>query len=145
MVNCRGMEMAVVRVGGFGPSGITNTISYCHTEREGAGWRILSEVSIASLLCSLQLELGNDFSTVFPLLKSSHASLSLGLSVTLLLSQSSPCYHLSNSPQSRSSRQLFLSLFMISMAVPQVPHIECCNFGVAVLHNQLYILGGCFR
>lgn len=25
-----------------------------------------------------------------------------------------------------------------------MPHIECCNFGVAVLHNLLYILGGCF-
>ena len=28
--------------------------------------------------------------------------------------------------------------------IGQVPHIECCNFGVAVLHNLLYILGGCF-
>ena len=45
MVNSRGMEMAVVRVGGFGPSGITNTISYCHTSREGGVWRLLSEVS----------------------------------------------------------------------------------------------------
>ena len=44
MVNSRGMEMAVVRVGGFGPAGITNTISYCHTSREGGVWRILSEV-----------------------------------------------------------------------------------------------------
>ena len=44
MVNSRGMEMAVVRVGGFGPSGITNTISYCHTSREGGVWRMLSEV-----------------------------------------------------------------------------------------------------
>ena len=44
MVNSRGMEMAVVRVGGFGPSGITNTISYCHTSREGGVWRLLSEV-----------------------------------------------------------------------------------------------------
>jgi hypothetical protein len=68
MVNSRGMEMAVVRVGGFGPSGITNTSSYCHNGGQGGVWRLLSEV----------------------------------------------------------------------------PHIESCNSGVAVLHNQLYILGGCF-
>ena len=83
MVNSRGMEMAVVRVGGFGPSGITNTISYCHTSREGGVWRLLSEVIFRS-----------------------------------------------NSVQCET--------------IAQVPHIECCNFGVAVLHNLLYILGGCF-
>jgi kelch-like protein 26 len=26
-----------------------------------------------------------------------------------------------------------------------VPHVESCNFGCAVLHNQLYIVGGCFN
>ena len=26
-----------------------------------------------------------------------------------------------------------------------VPHIESCNFGVAVLHNELYVVGGCFN
>eukprot|EP00092_Neocalanus_flemingeri_P004041 GFUD01004350.1.p1 GENE.GFUD01004350.1~~GFUD01004350.1.p1 ORF type:complete len:633 (+),score=147.40 GFUD01004350.1:208-2106(+) len=70
MVNSRGMEMAVVKVGGFGPAGITNEISYYHTNcKEGGAWRHLTSV----------------------------------------------------------------------------PHIECCNFGVAVLHNQLYIVGGCFN
>ena len=44
MVNSRGMEMAVVRVGGFGPAGITNTVSYWHSTREGGGWRLLTEV-----------------------------------------------------------------------------------------------------
>jgi len=70
MVNTRGMEMAVVKVGGFGPAGITNEISYYHTNhKEGGVWRQLTSV----------------------------------------------------------------------------PHVECCNFGVAVLHNQLYIVGGCFN
>ena len=50
------LEMAVVRVGGFGPSGITNTISYCHTSREGGVWRLLSEVIfhfVSTLYCEM--------------------------------------------------------------------------------------------
>jgi len=70
MVNSRGMEMAVVKVGGFGPSGITNSISYYHTNSKDVGvWRHLTSV----------------------------------------------------------------------------PHVECCNVGVAVLHNLLYVVGGCFN
>ena len=95
MVNSRGMEMAVVRVGGFGPSGITNTISYCHTSREGGVWRLLSEVIfhvVSTLCCEMCTQ----------------------------------------------------AYSWLRNKCPQVPHIECCNFGVAVLHNLLYILGGCF-
>ena len=69
MVNSRGMEMAVVRVGGFGTSGITNSISYYHINHKNGAWRHLTSV----------------------------------------------------------------------------PHVECCNFGVAVLHNLLYVVGGCFN
>ena len=69
MVNSRGMEMAVVKVGGFGPSGMTNSVSYCHNLHQEGTWRELSSV----------------------------------------------------------------------------PHVESCNFGVAVLHNMLYIVGGCFN
>jgi len=62
--------MAVVKVGGFGPSGITNNISYYHTNsKDGGVWRHLTAV----------------------------------------------------------------------------PHVECCNVGVAVLHNLLYVVGGCFN
>ena len=69
MVNSRGMEMAVVRVGGFGPAGITNTISYYHINHRDGAWRQLSSV----------------------------------------------------------------------------PHVECCNFGTAVVHNMLYVVGGAFN
>ena len=69
MVNSRGMEMAVVRVGGFGTSGITNSISYYHINHKEAAWRQLTSI----------------------------------------------------------------------------PHVECCNFGAAVLHNNLYVVGGCFN
>ena len=71
MVNSRGMEMAVVRVGGFNGtnSGITNSISYYHINHKNGAWRQLTSV----------------------------------------------------------------------------PHVECCNFGAAVLHNLLYIVGGCFN
>jgi len=70
MVNSRGMEMAVVKIGGFGPTGINNDIGYYHTNCKGQGtWRHLTVV----------------------------------------------------------------------------PHVECCNVGVAVLHNQLYVVGGCFN
>ena len=69
MVNSRGMEMAVVRVGGFGTGGITNSISCYHINHREAAWRQLTSI----------------------------------------------------------------------------PHVECCNFGAAVLHNNLYIIGGCFN
>ena len=69
MVNSRGMEMAVVKVGGFQTSGITNSISYLHINHKNGVWRRLTSI----------------------------------------------------------------------------PHIESCNFGVAVLHNQLYVVGGCFN
>lgn len=71
MVNSRGMKMAVVKVGGFGPEGITNSISYFHHNG----------------------------------------------------SVSPPAWH----------------------HLTSVPHVESCNSGVAVLHNQLYIVGGCFN
>ena len=69
MVNSRGMEMAVVRVGGFSSSGITNSISYYHINHKQGAWRQLTSV----------------------------------------------------------------------------PHVECCNFGAAVLHNLLYVVGGAFN
>ena len=69
MVNSRGMEMAVVRVGGFGTSGITNSISYYHVNHKHGAWRHLTSV----------------------------------------------------------------------------PHVECCNFGSAVLKNLLYVVGGCYN
>ena len=26
-----------------------------------------------------------------------------------------------------------------------IPHVEQCNFGTAILNNQLYVVGGCFN
>ena len=26
-----------------------------------------------------------------------------------------------------------------------MPHVECCNSAAAVLHNQLYVVGGCWE
>jgi len=70
ILNSRGMKMALVKVGGFGPSGLTNEVSY-----------------------------------YFP--------------------ESSPEGNWSN--------------------LTTIPHVESCNFGTAVLHNLLYIVGGCFN
>ncbi|KAG5900505.1 hypothetical protein JTB14_010915 [Gonioctena quinquepunctata] len=67
LLNSRGMEMAVLKIGGFGISGITNEITYCFsTERK---WKHLTSI----------------------------------------------------------------------------PHVEQCNFGTAVLNNELFIVGGCFN
>lgn len=68
ILNSRGMKMALVKVGGFGASGVTNQISFYHEGGEG-GWSSLTTI----------------------------------------------------------------------------PHVESCNFGCAVLHNQLYIVGGCYN
>ncbi|XP_054267106.1 kelch-like protein 26 isoform X2 [Macrosteles quadrilineatus] len=67
LVNSRGMELAVVKVGGFGIGGITNEITY-------------------------------------------------------FLPSSGKWRHLTT-----------------------IPHVEQCNFGTAVLHNDLYVVGGCFN
>ncbi|XP_046680622.1 kelch-like protein 26 [Homalodisca vitripennis] len=67
LVNNRGMELAVVKVGGFGIGGITNEITY-------------------------------------------------------FLPSSGKWRHLTT-----------------------IPHVEQCNFGTAVLHNDLYVVGGCFN
>lgn len=67
LVNSRGMELAVVKVGGFGIGGITNEITY-YLPSTGK-WRHLTSI----------------------------------------------------------------------------PHVEQCNFGTAVLHNDLYVVGGCFN
>jgi len=68
----------VVKVGGFGPSGITNSISYCHYYQT---------------------------------------------------------HHLEGGKVPRGTWHQLTS----------VPHVESCNSGVAVLHNLLYIVGGCFN
>ncbi|KAK3908107.1 Kelch-like protein 26 [Frankliniella fusca] len=67
LVNSRGMELAVVKVGGFGLAGITNEITY-------------------------------------------------------FLPSAGKWKHLTT-----------------------IPHVEQCNFGTAVLDNELYVVGGCFN
>ncbi|XP_054707830.1 kelch-like protein 26 [Uloborus diversus] len=67
LVNSRGMELAILKVGGFGISGVTNDIAYYLPG--GGKWRYLTSI----------------------------------------------------------------------------PHVEQCNFGTAVLHNELFVVGGCFN
>jgi hypothetical protein len=67
LVNSRGMELAVIKVGGFGIGGITNEITY-------------------------------------------------------FLPSVGKWQHLTS-----------------------IPHVEQCNFGTAVLDNDLYVVGGCFN
>nr|CAH7725527.1 unnamed protein product [Callosobruchus chinensis]CAH7747782.1 unnamed protein product [Callosobruchus chinensis] len=67
LLNSRGMELALLKIGGFGVCGITNEITYCFS-------------------------LGNKWK------------------------------HLTS-----------------------IPHVEQCNFGTAVLNNELYVVGGCFN
>lgn len=67
LINSRGMELAVIKVGGFGLGGITNEVTY-------------------------------------------------------FLASSGKWRHLTS-----------------------IPHVEQCNFGTAVLDNELYVVGGCFN
>src|SRR5258705_8617282 len=67
LVNSRGMELAVVKVGGFGIGGVTNDLTYFLPSV--GKWRHLTTI----------------------------------------------------------------------------PHVEQCNFGTAVLNNELYVVGGCFN
>ena len=68
LVNCRGLEPAIVNVGGFQSStGVTNSVTYFH--KSSGCWKHLTDV----------------------------------------------------------------------------PHVEQCNFGMAVLNNELYVVGGCFN
>lgn len=65
--NSRGMEMALIKIGGFGKSGITNEINFCFCNERH--WNFLTKI----------------------------------------------------------------------------PHVDQCNFGTAVLNNNLYVIGGCFN
>lgn len=67
LINSRGMELAVIKVGGFGLGGITNEVTYFLASC--GKWRHLTSI----------------------------------------------------------------------------PHVEQCNFGTAVLDNELYVVGGCFN
>ena len=67
LVNSRGMELAIIKVGGFGISGVTNEVTY------------------------------------------------------------------------------FLPSVGKWKRLTTIPHVEQCNFGTAVLNNQLYVVGGCFN
>jgi kelch-like protein 26 len=75
LINYRGMELAVIKIGGFDLSGITNEITYC-------------------------------FPDVFD---------------AKLKRQSKIWKHLTS-----------------------IPHIKQSNFGTVVLHNQLFVIGGCY-
>ena len=66
LLNLRGMQLSIVKIGGFGPHGITNKIAYWSTMNS---W----------------------------------------------------------------------------LPLTTIPHIECSNFGCAVLQNSLYVIGGCFN
>lgn len=65
--NSRGMQMALIKIGGFGKNGITNNINFCFSHE--TQWKFLTKI----------------------------------------------------------------------------PHVEQCNFGTAVLDNNLYVIGGCFN
>jgi len=67
LINSRGMQLVIVKVGGFGLGGVTNEMTY--REPSSGKWRHLTSI----------------------------------------------------------------------------PHVEQCNFGTAVLHNDLYVVGGCFN
>lgn len=67
LVNSRGMELAIIKVGGFGIAGVTNEVTY-YLPSIGR-WKRLTTI----------------------------------------------------------------------------PHVEQCNFGMAVLNNQLFVVGGCFN
>ncbi|CAL8135367.1 unnamed protein product [Orchesella dallaii] len=67
LVNSRGMELAIIKVGGFGIAGVTNEVTY------------------------------------------------------------------------------FLPSIGRWKRLTTIPHVEQCNFGMAVLNNQLYVVGGCFN
>ena len=70
LLNKRGMELAILKIGGFtGSSGVTNEITYHLPARHDSRWRYLTSV----------------------------------------------------------------------------PHVDQCNFGTAVLRNQLFVVGGCFN
>ena len=68
LINSRGMNLALIKVGGFGSRGVTNDISYC-LDPQGGEWRHLTVI----------------------------------------------------------------------------PHVECCNFGIVTLANELFVVGGCFN
>lgn len=120
--NYRGLELAIIKIGGFDLSGITNEITYCFPG-DGAHGQASSSSSTSA----------SSSSTVAGKVKLSriHSSPESG----------------SDSVKIRfvdRAKRKDVKLNGKWRYLTTIPHIKQSNFGVVVLNNHLYVIGGCY-
>ncbi|XP_065084969.1 kelch-like protein 13 [Ochlerotatus camptorhynchus] len=128
--NYRGLELAVIKIGGFDLSGITNEITYCFPGDGGQ-----SQPSSSS--SSSSLSSSSSSSTVGRLkLNRNHSGSESGSATTR---GDAVTIRFVDRPKRKDVRLNGKWRYLTT-----IPHIKQSNFGVVVLNNHLYVIGGCY-
>ncbi|XP_055540234.1 kelch-like protein 26 [Wyeomyia smithii] len=116
--NYRGLELAIIKIGGFDLSGITNEITYCFP-----GSSCPNQVGKIKLIRNRSLGEASSSQTAVPNER--------GSKVAPLTS-------------SLATKRKDVKLNGKWRYLTTIPHIKQSNFGVVVLNNHLYVIGGCY-
>ncbi|XP_058833053.1 kelch-like protein 32 [Topomyia yanbarensis] len=121
--NYRGLELAIIKIGGFDLSGITNEITYCFP---GGGDNSSHQAkNLAATTGKIKLirnkSLGEGTSQPVSNSFDDNATKTVG---------------------KRSNKEVKLTGKWRYLTT--IPHIKQSNFGVVVLNNNLYVIGGCY-
>ncbi|XP_062537343.1 kelch-like protein 9 isoform X2 [Armigeres subalbatus] len=113
--NYRGLELAIIKIGGFDLSGITNEITYCFPGDGG-------QPSPAGKIK----------------LSRNHSNPESATSASTPPSDTVPIRIIDK------TKRKALKLNGKWRYLTTIPHIKQSNFGVVVLNNHLYVIGGCY-
>nr|XP_029736284.1 kelch-like protein 22 [Aedes albopictus] len=117
--NYRGLELAIIKIGGFDLSGITNEITYCFPG-EGVNSSGQASSSSSQTTSTGKVKLSRHHSN--PESSSDSATIRF---------------------VDRTKRK-DVKLNGKWRYLTTIPHIKQSNFGVVVLNNHLYVIGGCY-
>ncbi|XP_055586892.1 kelch-like protein 25 [Uranotaenia lowii] len=111
--NYRGLELAIIKIGGFDLSGITNEITYSFPgDSSGQGQSTLGKIKL-----SRNQSLGEHSGT------------------SASSNDRAQCDERKRKNFKLNGKWRYLTT---------IPHIKQSNFGVVVLNNHLYVIGGCY-
>lgn len=116
--NYRGLELAIIKIGGFDLSGITNEITYCFP--------------------------GDAAQSQPPALSGERLNLSWSQSIEGGSKTGVPRINLAERVKHAVGKKKDVKLNGKWRYLTTIPHIKQSNFGVVVLNNHLYVIGGCY-
>ncbi|XP_058444538.1 kelch-like protein 9 [Malaya genurostris] len=115
--NYRGLELAIIKIGGFDLSGITNEITYCFPGGSSSSGNPASAGAKIKLIRNKSFGEG-----------SSHSASDSFEGKATKVGKRGKDFKL-------NGKWRYLTT---------IPHIKQSNFGVVVLNNNLYVIGGCY-